>query len=36
MGMDLFMKKSRYGLAVVLMAATWGCGGKEVDIATLA
>lgn len=36
MGMDLFMNKGRSFLAVALTVATSGCGGKEVDIATLA
>ncbi len=36
--MDLFMKKSRFGqgLALSFVLLSWGCGGHEVDIATLA
>jgi outer membrane protein assembly factor BamD len=34
--MDLFMKRSRTGVALALAALTWGCGRQEVDLATVA
>lgn len=36
MGMDLFMIRSRTGLALSLLALSWGCGRQDVDLATIA